>query len=322
MIQVSSFKLERPAVSSASTASAGESLAAKLVPRSLPGTQCSNHWAAAVVACAAPVPPRCPPTPTVARPSAHLTRIRFALKALVVRGLLRRPPLGAPTKLTFGSVHLQNVVAKKRDAATALLQRLHAHMVRLDVDFVGGDFNMAVNVPGANVFKDGEFMAPGPSPLWGTGGLEGTNAVCTEVLCMPRRPYHWRIHKHGVHTFSNYQWASPRETKAHTTRSSCTSWRPTSQAVPVQSSAVTQPRPDACSKRLRKTTANVNDDKNSPLRNMAHTRRVPAPRESHHRRRPRLMRDPTTLFSQFEALRWLCTRRSGALANRNTDDYQ
>ena len=33
-----------------------------------------------------------------------------------------------------------------------------------DVDFVGGDFNMAVKGPMADVFSDAEFMVPGSSP--------------------------------------------------------------------------------------------------------------------------------------------------------------
>ena len=36
---------------------------------------------------------------------------------------LGRPPIGAPKTITLCTVHLHNVVAKKRDAATALLQR-------------------------------------------------------------------------------------------------------------------------------------------------------------------------------------------------------
>ena len=39
------------------------------------------------------------------------------------------------------------------------LQRLYAHMMLLDVDFVGGDFNMAVKGPLADVFSDSELMA-------------------------------------------------------------------------------------------------------------------------------------------------------------------
>ena len=76
-------------------------------------------------------------------------------------------------------------------------------MKLFDVDFVGGDFNMAVKGPVADVFSDAEFMAPGSSPLWGAGGLEGDNVVCTGFLCMPRRTFHWLVNKHGIHTFSN-----------------------------------------------------------------------------------------------------------------------
>ena len=131
------------------------------------------------------------------------SRTTWGLTGLVVCGHLRRPPAGAPNTVTFCSVHLHNVVAKKRDAATSLLQRLYAHMKLLDVDLVGGDFNMAVKGPVVDVFSDSEFMAPGSIPLWGTGGLEEDNSDCTGFLCMPRRPFQWFVNKHGVHTFSN-----------------------------------------------------------------------------------------------------------------------
>ena len=49
---------------------------------------------------------------------------------LVVRGLLRRPSLSGSPTVTFCSVHIHNVVAKKRDASTDLLRRLHAHMLQ------------------------------------------------------------------------------------------------------------------------------------------------------------------------------------------------
>ena len=60
-------------------------------------------------------------------------------------------------------------------------------MVRLDVDYVGGDFSMAVNGPVAAVFDDQEFMARGSSPLWGAGGLDEADLDCTVFLCMPCR---------------------------------------------------------------------------------------------------------------------------------------
>ena len=62
---------------------------------------------------------------------------------------------------------------------------------------MGGDFNMAVKGPVAEVFSDAEFMASGSSPSWGAGGLGGDNEDRTGFLCMLRRPFHWRVHKRG-----------------------------------------------------------------------------------------------------------------------------
>ena len=70
---------------------------------------------------------------------------------------------------------------------------------------MGGDLNMAVKGPMADVFSDAEFMAPGSVPLWRAGGPEGDDTDCTGFLYMPRRPFHWLINKHGVHTFAHEQ---------------------------------------------------------------------------------------------------------------------
>ena len=75
-----------------------------------------------------------------------------------------------PSTVTFCSVHIHNVVAKKRDASTDLLRRQHAHMTQYDVDFVEGDFSAFSSV--GDVFADSEFTAPGNSLLWGLGGLD------------------------------------------------------------------------------------------------------------------------------------------------------
>ena len=63
--------------------------------------------------------------------------------ALIVRRLLRRTSISGIPTVTFCSVHIHNVVAKKRDASTDLLRRLHAHMQQHNVDEVSGDFNMS-----------------------------------------------------------------------------------------------------------------------------------------------------------------------------------
>ena len=49
----------------------------------------------------------------------------WGMVLLIVRGLLRRPSLSGSPTVTFCSVHIHNVVAKKRDASTELLQCLH-----------------------------------------------------------------------------------------------------------------------------------------------------------------------------------------------------
>ena len=97
---------------------------------------------------------------------------------LIVRGLLRRPSLSGSPTVTFCSVHIHNVVAKKRDASTELLQRLHGQMREHNVDFIGGDFNMSAFSTVGDVFTDDKFSALGNSFLWGLGALEEPNREC------------------------------------------------------------------------------------------------------------------------------------------------
>ena len=84
---------------------------------------------------------------------------------LKVRGLLRRFSLSGTPTVTFCSVHIRTVVAKKRNASTDLLRRLHAHMAQCDVDFICGDFNVSAFSTVGDVFTDPEFSAPGNSLL-------------------------------------------------------------------------------------------------------------------------------------------------------------
>ena len=91
---------------------------------------------------------------------------------LIVRGLLRRPSLSGTPTVTFCSVHIHNVVAKKRDASIDLLRRLHGYMQQPNVDFIGGDFNMSAFSTVGDVFSDPEFSALDNSFLCGLGALE------------------------------------------------------------------------------------------------------------------------------------------------------
>ena len=129
---------------------------------------------------------------------------------LIVRGLLRRPSLSGSPTVTFCSVHIHNVVAKKRDASTILLQRLHGYMREHNVDFIGGDFNMSAFSTVSDVFSDPEFSAPGHSCLWGLGELDEQHRECTGFLIMPKRPYEWRVETpqamvRGVWSYSTFE---------------------------------------------------------------------------------------------------------------------
>ena len=81
----------------------------------------------------------------------------WGMVLLIVRGLLRRPSLSDTPTVTFCSVHIHNVVAKKRDASTDLLRRLHGYMKQCNFDFIGGDFNMSAFSTVGDVFSDPDF---------------------------------------------------------------------------------------------------------------------------------------------------------------------
>ena len=140
------------------------------------------------------------PDPTVLSFKADSTsKNTWGMVLLIVRALLRRPSLSGTPTVTFCSVHINNVVAKKRDASTELLQFLHAKMLEHNVDFTGGDFNMSAFSTVSDVFSDPEFSAPGHSCLWGLGALDEQHRECTGFLIMPKRPYEWRVDSHGCY---------------------------------------------------------------------------------------------------------------------------
>ena len=140
----------------------------------------------------------------------------WGMVLLIVRGLLRRPSLSGSPTVTFCSVHLHNVVAKKRDASTELLLFLHAKMLEHNVDFIGGDFNMSAFSTVSDVFSDPEFSAPGHSCLWGLGALDEQHRECTGFLIMPKRPHERRVDSHGCYKFDNAALGlGPRDQSAH-----------------------------------------------------------------------------------------------------------
>ena len=135
---------------------------------------------------------------------------------LIVRGLLRRPSLSGTSTVTFCSVHIHNIVAKKCDASTDLLWRLHGYMKQHNVDFIGVDFNMSAFSTVGDMFSDPEFSAPSNSFLWGPGALEEPNRERTGFIIMPKRPYEWRVDSHGCYKYDNAALGfGPRDQTAH-----------------------------------------------------------------------------------------------------------
>ena len=140
----------------------------------------------------------------------------WGMVLLIVRALLRRPSLSGSPTVTFCSAHIHNVVAKKRDASTELLQFLHSKMLEHNVDFIGGDFNMSAFSTVSDVFSDPEFSAPDHSCLWGLGALDEQHRECTGFLIMPKRPYEWRVDSHGCYKIDNSALGlGPRDQTAH-----------------------------------------------------------------------------------------------------------
>ena len=127
----------------------------------------------------------------------------WGMVLLIVRALLRRPSLSGSPTVTICSAHIHNIVAKKRDASTELLQCLRSKMLEYNVDFIGGDFNMSAFSTVSDVFSDPEFSAPGHSCLWGLGALDEQYRESTGFLIMPKRPHEWRVDSHGCYNIDN-----------------------------------------------------------------------------------------------------------------------
>ena len=151
-----------------------------------------------------------------------LPRLRSTLRVRILGHGAAHCPCFASSSLsfwltfTFCSAHIHNVVAKKRDASTELLQFLHSNMLEYKVDFIGGDFNMSAFSTVSDVFSDPEFSAPGHSCLWGLGASDEQYRECTGFLIMPKRPYEWRVDSHGCYKIDNSALGiRPRDQSAH-----------------------------------------------------------------------------------------------------------
>ena len=119
---------------------------------------------------------------------ASTSKDTWRMVILIVRGLLRRSSLSGTPTATFCSVHKNSIVAKKRDASTDLLRRLHGYLHQHNVDFIVGDFNMSAFSTVGDVFSNLEFAAPGNSLLCGLGGLDDTCRTSTTTPSLASDP--------------------------------------------------------------------------------------------------------------------------------------
>ena len=173
------------------------------------------------------------------------SKATWGLKALVVCGYLRRPPIGGPKSVTLCTVHLHNVVAKKRYAATSLLQRLYAHMVLLGVEFVGGDFSTALLKAllltfstTQNLWRRVQYHSGGPEVSWAT-----TRIARDSCVCHGDRSTGTSTSTGLTHSLTS-NWDLMNVMRAGITQSSCTSGRHIFPAARALLYAVTLPEPD------------------------------------------------------------------------------
>ena len=139
----------------------------------------------------------------------------WGMVLLIVRALLRCPSLSRASAVTFCSVHIHKVVAKKRDASTDLLRRLHGHMKQYNVDFVGGDFNVSAFSTVGDVFSDPEFSAPGNSFLQGLGALEEPNRELGFSSCQSVHVSGVWIHTAATNMMTLHSALDPGDQTAH-----------------------------------------------------------------------------------------------------------
>ena len=142
--------------------------------------------------------------------------------------LLRAPPQSRVARFTSTTGSPRNVMQRH-----PFLYRLHAHTVRHDVDFIGGDFNMSAFSTVGDVFTVPDFAASGNAHLWGSGGPDESRKDCTGFLTVPQRPHTWRVQSHGCYMFDNAGFGfAPSDLSAHfpvslsTSVSQCHTQRP------------------------------------------------------------------------------------------------
>ena len=120
------------------------------------------------------------------------------MQGVISNASFRLQPRGGKSSFTVMSMHINNNYAKKRGIGKKLPFTIRAVMLDEHKDLVVGDFNGAAWRRQTNngnlsiieeAFADSDLpMPPGPTPLWGSGTVPGTQSDVCGFLKPPRLP--------------------------------------------------------------------------------------------------------------------------------------
>ena len=164
---------------------------------------------------------------------------------------------------------LLNVVAKKRDASTDLLQRLHGNMKQHNVDFIGSDFNMSALSTVGDVFSVPEFSAPGNSFLWDLVRWKSStvSALCSSSCLSAHTSGVW-IHM-AASSLTTQRWASDLVIKPLTFLCFST-FAPPTCLTPTASCAVSKRNKEGLSADITNTSVCGDDVLNCDVAHQSH----------------------------------------------------
>ena len=143
-------------------------------------------------------------------PNSTIGYLGWSLQAVISRASFRRPPRNGKSFFTMMSLHINNQFAKKRGIGKKLLLAIRTVMMEEHVDMVAGDFNGAAwrrpcrserrltsIIEEAFAYSNLP-VPPGPTPLWGPGGVPGEWADVCGFVKPPESQNEWQVRLHGA----------------------------------------------------------------------------------------------------------------------------
>ena len=120
----------------------------------------------------------------------------MGLAALVVWSFTRRSPLGGSSTYIVATVHVQKLVRQEE-------KHVQRFAGAVEVDIIGGDFNIAAFGTVGTAFDEPKCSPIGPLFLWGLGALDDDIRENCGFLFLPNKPHPWRVIDHGAFVFNN-----------------------------------------------------------------------------------------------------------------------